>query len=172
MNMLGGMSADQHFVDPLEDLPRRVEALGGGAQHGAGRRHHYRGGHALVGHVTDDEPQAAVLQLEEVVEVAAHLAGRLVVGRHVVPRQVRHAFGRRVCWIRRATLSSCSMRSRSLASCCCWRTSWATRTAGAVWVARSLRSLRSSAEYSCWLRRGPRLRSPISSPGSLAGPGA
>src|ERR687897_227420 len=37
----------------------------------------------------------------------------------------------------RATLSSCSMRSRSWACCCCWRTSWATCTAGAVWVART-----------------------------------
>jgi hypothetical protein len=66
--------------------------------------------------------------------------------------------------MRRATLSSCSMRSRSWACCCCWRTSWATCTAGAVWVARSLRSFLSSGEYSCWERRGPRLRSPINSP--------
>lgn len=61
------------------------------------------------------------------------------------------------------------MRWRSRASCCCWRTSWATLTAGAVCAARSLRSLRSSAEYSCWLILGPRLSSPINSPWLTSG---
>src|SRR5688572_32895069 len=78
--------ADDHVVYPLEDLARRVEALGGGAKHGTGRRHHYGGGHALVRHVTDDEAEAAVFELQEVVEVAAHLASGLVVSSKLVAR--------------------------------------------------------------------------------------
>ena len=39
--------------------PRREEALGGGAEHGAGRRHDYGCGNTLVRDVPDDEAHAA-----------------------------------------------------------------------------------------------------------------
>jgi hypothetical protein len=52
---------------------------------------------------------------------------------------------------------------------CCWRTSCATRTAGAAWNDKLLSRPRSSDEYSCWLRRGPRLITPISSPWLTSG---
>src|SRR3712207_7532117 len=51
------------------------------SQHAAGRCHHQGCGHTMTGGVPHDQPQATVLQLDEVVEVAAHLPSRTVVGR-------------------------------------------------------------------------------------------
>src|SRR5919112_234795 len=90
---VGRYVAYDHVVYPLESLARRVEALGGGAEHGAGRGHYYSGGHTLVRHVTDDEAELAVVELQEVVEVAAYLASGLVVSRKLVAGQIRHMFG-------------------------------------------------------------------------------
>ena len=87
---VGRYVLDHHVVYPLEDLARRVEALGRGAEQRAGRRHHESRWHALVRHVADDEAELAVFELQEVVEVAAHLARRLVVGRELVAGQVGH----------------------------------------------------------------------------------
>src|SRR5215203_2085038 len=85
--------ADDHVVYPLEHRARRVKALGRRAEQGAGRRHHYGGGHTLVRHVTDDEAELAVVELQEVVEVPAYLASGLVVSRKLVAGQIRHMFG-------------------------------------------------------------------------------
>ena len=167
--MLGGMSWHQHVVDPLEDLAGRVEALGGGAQHGAGRRHHQGGGHALVGHVPDDEPEAAVLELEEVVEVAADLAGRLVVGRHVVARQLRQRLGQEGL-LDQARHPELLLDALPLLGLLLLLPDELGHPHRRGRLGRQIaKSLRSSAEYSCWLRRGPRLRSPISSPWLTSG---
>src|SRR6266702_1719446 len=56
------------------------------------------------------------------------------------------------------------MRSRSRTATCCSCTIWATRTAGAAWIARVSSKRRSSVEYSCSLRRGPNVNRPTSSP--------
>src|SRR5919112_5093109 len=90
---VGRYVAYDHVVYPLEYLARRVEALGGGAEHGAGRGHYYSGGHPLVRHVTDDEAELAVVELQEVVEVAAYLARRLVVGRYIPAGDLGHSLG-------------------------------------------------------------------------------
>ena len=85
---LGRHVGAQVLVDALQDDPRIDEALGRGPQHAARGRHDQRRRHALVGHVADDEPDLAVAQRDDVVEVAADLAGRAVVGRDVPARQV------------------------------------------------------------------------------------
>src|SRR5215217_2253290 len=90
---VGRYVAHDHVVYPLEHLARRVEALGRRAEHSTSRRHHYGGRHTLVRHVTDDEAELAVVELQEVVEVAAYLAGGLVVSRKLVAGQIRHMFG-------------------------------------------------------------------------------
>src|SRR5215208_119823 len=90
---VGRYVADDHVVYPLEHLARRVKALGRRAEHSTGRRHHYGGGHALVRHVTDDEAELAVVELQEVVEVASHLASGLVVGRYIPVGDLGHMFG-------------------------------------------------------------------------------
>ncbi len=77
-HLLGDVRAEQ-VVDALEHLAGRDDPRPGGAQHAPRGRHHHRGGDALVGHVADDDGDLPVGQLEEVVEVAADLAGRLVV---------------------------------------------------------------------------------------------
>ena len=82
----------EEVVDALEHLARRDDPLAGGAQQAPGRRHHHRGRDALVGDVADDHRDLPVGQLEEVVEVAADLAGRLVVRRHLPAGKVgQHA---------------------------------------------------------------------------------
>src|SRR5215208_6658216 len=90
---VGRYVADDHVVYPLEHLARRVKALGRRAEHSTSRRHHQGGGHTLVRHVTDDKAELAVVELQEVVEVAAYLASGLVVSRKLVAGQIRHMFG-------------------------------------------------------------------------------
>ncbi len=55
---------------------------GHGAQDRPAEGHEQRRRHALVGHVGDDDAPLVVVQGQEVVEVAAHLARRLPVGGH------------------------------------------------------------------------------------------
>ena len=71
-------------------LTRSSAALGQDSQQRAGGGHHQRGRHAFIGHIADDDAQAAVVEVEEVVEVAADLARRLVISRHVPACQMRH----------------------------------------------------------------------------------
>src|SRR5215213_481425 len=91
MNMLGGMSVTITSFTLFSTSPG--ESLGRSAEHGAGSRHHQGGGYALVRNITDDEAEPAVVEIQEVVEVAAHLAGGLVVGRYLVAGPVGHVFG-------------------------------------------------------------------------------
>ena len=86
--MCGGISSmssalARRRTSPGDDQPGRL-----GPQDAVGRRHDQRGRHALVGDVADDDPELAVGQLEEVVEVAADLAGRPVVRGDVPAGQV------------------------------------------------------------------------------------
>jgi hypothetical protein len=69
----------QYIVDAPEHRPGRLETPGGSAQHAARCSHHQRGRHALVGDIADHQAQPAIRQLDEIVEVAANLARRLVV---------------------------------------------------------------------------------------------
>ena len=87
-HVLGDVRA-QVLVHALEHLARVAEPLGGGAQHRAGRGHHERRRHALVGDVADHDPDPAVVERDEVVEVAADLARRPVVRVDLPARQVR-----------------------------------------------------------------------------------
>ena len=75
-------------TSPGDDQPGRL-----GPQDAVGRRHDEGGRHALVGDVADDHPELAVGQLEEVVEVPADLARRLVVRRDVPAGQVGQLLG-------------------------------------------------------------------------------
>ena len=59
---------------PGVDEPRRL-----GAKDRVGAGHDQRRGHALVGDVADDDPDPALAEVDEVVEVAADDAGRAVV---------------------------------------------------------------------------------------------
>src|SRR5215204_5819072 len=90
---VGWYVSDQLFVRPFQDLPRWEETLGRDTQHGAGRRHHQRGGYALVGHIPNHETQASIFQLECIVEVTSYLACGLVVGCYVVSRELGQCLG-------------------------------------------------------------------------------
>ena len=62
------------------------------------------------------------------------------------------------------------MRSRWRASICCCRASWATRSAGAAWVASVCQQAAVVAGIILLAeRRGPRLSRPISSPWLTSG---
>ena len=65
-------------VDAREHRAGLVQPLRAGAQDAPRRRHHHRGRNALVGDVADDEADAAVGEVDEVVEVAADRARRPV----------------------------------------------------------------------------------------------
>src|SRR5215216_343781 len=60
-------------------LPRRRASLGNGAKDALGVGHQHGCRYPLAGDVADDETQVAIRQLEEVVEVAAHLTSGLIV---------------------------------------------------------------------------------------------
>ena len=83
-------------VHALEHGAGVDQTLRGGPQHAAGGRHHERRGNALVGHVPDQEHDAAVVQGDHVVEVAAHLTRRAIVGRHLPSGQIRQLPGQEV----------------------------------------------------------------------------
>ena len=74
------MSGHIRSLTRAQHLARRDDPLRRCAQDAPGRRHHHRRRHALVGDVADHDPEP-VRQVEEVVEVAADLAGRRVVRR-------------------------------------------------------------------------------------------
>src|SRR5215217_8515823 len=73
---------DQRLVDPRQDLPWRLQVLNDGSQHATGRRHYQRRRHTMAGSVSQNQPQVSVLQFQKVVEVAAHLPSRSVIGRY------------------------------------------------------------------------------------------
>ncbi len=54
-----------------------------------GRHHEQRRGHALVGHVRDDQDQVVVIHHEEIVEITADLLGRFHAGIEVEFRAIR-----------------------------------------------------------------------------------
>ena len=145
-NIFSGMSGQRCSLTRSSTDARVDQPLRGGAQHAAGRGHHQGGRDALVGDVADDEADLAVRQRDHVVEVAADLAGRPVVGGDLPAGQLGELLGQEVLLDQPATSSSCSKRCRVAASACCWRTSWPTRSAGAAWAARLSSSLRSSVE--------------------------
>ena len=70
----------QDLVGSLEHCRWFDEARRFAAQDGLRAGHDQRRGHALVGHVADDDADAAVRQRDEVVEVAAYRPGGAVVG--------------------------------------------------------------------------------------------
>ena len=111
--MLGGMSSDQGVVDLLKYIPRRVVRLELRPEHAAGGGHHQRCGYALAGRVTHHEPGSTLREEVEVVEVSPNLSGWLVEGEICQPFSSGTSLGSEACWMLRATLSSCSMRSRS-----------------------------------------------------------
>ena len=84
------------LVDPLQHGAGLDDPLRRGPQHAAGGRHHERRRDALVGHIADDQAHSAVRQRDHVVEVAADLARRPVVGGHLPARQVRQLLGEEV----------------------------------------------------------------------------
>src|SRR5215211_7748132 len=91
----GGQTGNEHIgrnipvkniVDLFEYLPRRRRAhTVGRTQHRAGDRHHDGSRHTLAANVPYNQSQTTIRQIEEVVEVAAHLTGRLVVDRDLMP---------------------------------------------------------------------------------------
>jgi hypothetical protein len=83
-------------VDPLENLSRIDQPLRGGAEHTAGGGHDQGGGNALVGDITDDEPDLSVGERDDVVEVAANLAGGPVEGRDLPAVELGQLSGQEV----------------------------------------------------------------------------
>src|SRR5215210_825342 len=73
----------ESVIDVFQYLPWRAQPVGG-LQHRAGDRHHEGRRHSLAANISHDQPQPAVRQLQEIVEVAADLARGLVVGRYLV----------------------------------------------------------------------------------------
>ena len=79
----------EEVVHPLKHRARLHQPRSLAAKHAPGRRHHQRGGHPVPGDVADDEPDLAVGQRDEVVEVSADLRGGAVERRDLPARQVR-----------------------------------------------------------------------------------
>src|SRR5215213_6507699 len=61
-----GYVRDQRFVDPSQNLPRRLQSLNDGPQHAASRCHHQRRGHTMTGGVSYHQSQSSVRKLQEV----------------------------------------------------------------------------------------------------------
>ena len=87
-HVLGDVGAEV-LVDPLEHGARGDQPLRRSPQHAARRGHHESRGHALVGHVPDHKAEPAVGKVDEIVEIAAHLAGRPVLGCDAPSRRLR-----------------------------------------------------------------------------------
>lgn len=67
-------------VDQCQDLPRRRSPRGGGADHRAGRCHDQGRGHALARNIADHDPNPATRQVQEVIQVSAHLTRGTIKG--------------------------------------------------------------------------------------------
>ncbi len=76
-----------------QHLPGRAPGGGRGPQQRVRARHHQRGRHALVRHVPRHHHHAAVAELHEVIEVAAHRARRTVERRDVPAAEFRELVG-------------------------------------------------------------------------------
>jgi hypothetical protein len=72
--MLGG-----RYVKRTSLARSEIRSLGDGAKHALGAGHHQSRGYPFAGDVTYDDAHTAVVQVQEVVEVAADLSCRLVV---------------------------------------------------------------------------------------------
>jgi hypothetical protein len=83
----------QAIVASLEHGAGRDEPRCVAAQDAVSRGHDERGGDALARDVAGDERDLAVEQLEEIVEIAADRARRLVVSRDPPSRKVRQLLG-------------------------------------------------------------------------------
>src|SRR5215216_7817672 len=94
---VGWDASEQRLVDPDQYLPRRrgIQALSGELQLAAGGGHHKRCGYALAGGIPHCEPQAALGEEMEVVEVSSHLPGRLVEREDLPTLQLGHLLGKR-----------------------------------------------------------------------------
>ena len=79
----GVIALAQLFVGLGEHRARRLLILGVVFDEGLGNHHKQRRGHPLAGYVGDNHRQVVVVHQEEVVEVAAHLLGRVHGGIHV-----------------------------------------------------------------------------------------
>ena len=66
----------QPCVQLAQDPVGTRRASGDRAEEPGHPRHQERGGHTLVGHISDGEHQPVVIEQEEIVEVAPDLAGR------------------------------------------------------------------------------------------------
>ena len=76
----------EEVVDLAQHLARVALADARALQQGAGRHHEQGGGNALVGDVGDGQADPAVLQVQDVEEVAPHAAGWLHVAEDAVAR--------------------------------------------------------------------------------------
>ncbi len=86
----------QAVIGPPEHRARRDEPRCFAAQDAVGCGHDEGGGHTLVRDVACDERDLAVWQLEEVVEIAANLARRPVVGGDPPSWEGRHLPGQQL----------------------------------------------------------------------------
>ena len=84
---LGDIRFEQ-IINPPQDFPRGGDLPGNRAQQADRRRHHHGGRNALICDIPDEQAKPAVIELEKVVEVAADLPGRLVIGTHLPVSQV------------------------------------------------------------------------------------
>jgi hypothetical protein len=117
-------------AEQVGDRRRLVDLEVDGGVHG---RHEQRRRDALAGDVRDDEAEPPAREREEVVVVAADLAGRDVAAAISRPATSGRSRGRICRWIAAASSSSRSMRSFSIASR--WRR--AVSIAAAAWLAKS-----------------------------------
>ena len=91
MNRPLRISSTRIAVRPLQRIARVLVRVQRGVHDRAGERHEQRGGDALAGDVGDDDAErpAPAVEAEQLEEVTADLAGRLVVAREVVAGHVR-----------------------------------------------------------------------------------
>ena len=68
------------IISPFQDLRRRIAHHRHALQDDLARHHEQRSGYTLAGHIRDHHAQVIVVDQEVVVEVAAHLLGRIHAG--------------------------------------------------------------------------------------------
>ena len=74
-------------------MPRRYYPLGYGTQNAARGCHQQSCRHAFIGHISDHEAQAVIVEVDKVIKVAADLPGRLVVRVYVPTWERGQIFG-------------------------------------------------------------------------------